>query len=68
MLDENEDSYHNHYSENLHIIEMDCIDITMDLTIVLYKYCAKITKCRESVVWLSSTLRICFKYFTNWRL
>ena len=23
---------------------MDCIDITMDLTRVLYKYCAKITK------------------------
>ena len=38
---------------------MDCIDITMDLTIILYKYCAKITKCRESAVWFSSTLGIC---------
>ena len=61
-------SYYNHYSENILIVKMDCIDITMDLTVVLYKYGAKITKCRESVVWFSSTLRICFKYFTNWRL
>ena len=52
-------SYYNHYSENLLIVQMDCIDITMDLTIILYKYCAKITKCRESAVWFSSTLGIC---------
>ena len=42
-------SYYNHYSENILIVKMDCIDITMDLTVVLYKYGAKITKCRESV-------------------